>query len=196
MHAGLWTRVRAFRGGTVHFLAQPPASALPCSCAAAALAVVLDPRSDASSRHPLPMPSHGRAPHVLFLFTPCTSNSVPMALWPAHGYDAISCPGVACLTGLLNSPPTATAHARRQLGVVSMRGLRESLQLNASSPAGCTGSTASFDPLVLPPGLEQLSQLEELALSFRSGVDAFLGPLLGGIPAEWGLPGAFPRLKL
>lgn len=53
----------------------------------------------------------------------------------------------------------------------------------------------SLQALMLPPGLSQLAWLEGLTIDFSEKWRLLPGPLMGGIPAEWGLPGAFPRLK-
>ena len=62
----------------------------------------------------------------------------------------------------------------------------EELQLRQAAGAS-GGGRGALGPLL--PELAHLQWLEKIELSIYSQT------LYAGIPAEWGLPGAFPRLK-
>lgn len=61
------------------------------------------------------------------------------------------------------------------------------LDTHSSSPASVSGGPGGAWPGTLLPELAQLQWLERL--------EQRLPALREGIPAEWGAPGAFPRLR-
>ena len=62
------------------------------------------------------------------------------------------------------------------------------MKLQLRQPAGASGGSGAR-PGPLLPELAQLQWLEVVEINIYSHT------LYTGIPAEWGLPGAFPRLK-